>query len=118
MSFKKLDTNLNIHQSLPDQPTLSAEELKEKFDEAGNVIKDFINEHITELEEKGVFKEGETYIYPKKIIANGGIEGDVKGNLEGNAETATTASNCSGNANTATTADSAKSCTRKFINSR
>lgn len=109
MIFKKLDTNLNIHQSLPDQPTLSAEELKEKFDEAGNVIKDFINEHITELEEKGVFKEGETYIYPKKIIANVGIEGNVKGDLEGNA---TTSSSCTGNSATSS------ECTRKFSNSR
>lgn len=109
MSFKRLDTNLNIHQSLPDQPTLSAEELKEKFDEAGNVIKDFINEHITELEEKGVFKEGETYIYPKKIIANGGIEGNVEGNLEGNA---TTSGSCTGNSATSS------ECTRKFSNSR
>lgn len=57
-----------------------------------------------------------------KIIVEGGIEADVKGNLEGNAKTATnanhataanTANTCTGNANTATTANSAKACTRK-----
>ena len=48
-----------------------------------------------------------------KITVNGGIVGNVKGNLEGNAKTATTASSCSGNAVTATTANTAKSCTRQ-----
>lgn len=48
-----------------------------------------------------------------KIIANGGIEGNVKGNLEGNATTADKAKNadsaasCTGNAASATTADTA-----------
>lgn len=54
-----------------------------------------------------------------KIIANGGIEGDLKGDVDGNAKTATTATNatnantsnsCTGNAATAT---SAGKCTRK-----
>lgn len=61
-----------------------------------------------------------------KIIVEGGIEADVKGDLDGNAKTATnatstnyatsagTASSCTGNANTATTANTAKACTRKF----
>lgn len=44
-----------------------------------------------------------------KITVNGGIVGNVKGNLEGNAKTATTSSSCSGNAATATKAGS---CTR------
>lgn len=44
-----------------------------------------------------------------KIIVNGGIEANVKGNLDGNAKTATTASSCTGNAATAT---SAGNCTR------
>lgn len=54
-----------------------------------------------------------------KIIANGGIEGNLKGDVDGNAKTATTATNatnantsnsCTGNAATAT---SASKCTRK-----
>lgn len=52
-----------------------------------------------------------------KITVNGGIVGNVKGNLEGNAKTATTASSCSGNAVTATTANTAKSCTRQCCDS-
>lgn len=42
-----LTDNLNIHQSLPDQPALSAEELKQKFDEAANMIKTYLNETLT-----------------------------------------------------------------------
>lgn len=94
MSFKRIDENLNIHQSLPDQPTLEAQELKQKFDEAANIIKDYINNtFLPELEEKGTFSEGDVYTYTKKILAQGGIEGDVKGNLEGNVT-----GSCSGNA--------------------
>lgn len=68
-----------------------------------------------------------------KLIVNGGIEANVKGTLDGNAKTATTAqtatnagyansagtaSSCTGNSATSTIANSAKSCTRKFCNSK
>lgn len=43
MAFTELTDNLNIISQLPDQPELSADALKEKFDEAGNTIKDYIN---------------------------------------------------------------------------
>lgn len=43
MSLPTLNENLNIHQSLPDQPPLSASELKQKFDEAPNLIKEYLN---------------------------------------------------------------------------
>lgn len=48
MNLPKLTENLNIHQSLEDQPTLSSSELKVKFDEAGNKIKDYINNILIE----------------------------------------------------------------------
>ncbi len=48
MNLPKLTENLNIHQSLEDQPTLSSSELKAKFDEAGNKIKDYINNILIE----------------------------------------------------------------------
>lgn len=48
MNVPKLTENLNIHQSLEDQPTLSSSELKVKFDEAGNKIKDYINNILIE----------------------------------------------------------------------
>lgn len=84
-------------------------------------------EYIDSVTDNLVRKDQDSII-DGKITVNGGIEGDVKGNLEGNAKTATnaskatnadyattagTAGSCTGNANTATTANSAKSCTRK-----
>ena len=47
MALTKLTNNLNIHQSLPDQPTLTATELKQKFDEAADTIKTYINSTLT-----------------------------------------------------------------------
>lgn len=44
MALTELTSNLNIHQSHPDQPALSADELKEDFDKAGNLIKEYLNE--------------------------------------------------------------------------
>lgn len=71
-----------------------------------------IEKHIQEIDNGVAYllKTGGTIT--GKLIANGGIEGNVKGNLDGNAKTATTASSCTGNANTATTANSAGTCTR------
>ena len=46
MALTKLTENLNVHQSLPDKPALSADELKIKFDEAPNKIKDYLNETL------------------------------------------------------------------------
>ena len=43
MSLPTLNENLNIHQSLPDQPALGAEELKKEFDTAPNLIKEYLN---------------------------------------------------------------------------
>ena len=39
----QLETNLNFISSLPDDPTGTTAELKQEFDKAGNVIKNFIN---------------------------------------------------------------------------
>lgn len=47
MALTQLTDNLNVHQSLPDQPALTAEELKQKFDEAANKIKTYINSTLT-----------------------------------------------------------------------
>lgn len=46
MALTPLTENLNVHQSLPDQPALSATELKQKFDEAAGLIKEYINESL------------------------------------------------------------------------
>lgn len=47
MSLTKLTENLNIHQSLPDKPAQTSTELKELFDRAGNIIKQYINNTLT-----------------------------------------------------------------------
>lgn len=52
MSLTKLTENLNKVSSLPDRPTLQSDELKAIFDEAGNSIKDYINEILIEELEK------------------------------------------------------------------
>lgn len=48
MSLTKLTENLNNVSSLPDKPSLQAEELKQEFDKAGNSIKEYINAILTE----------------------------------------------------------------------
>lgn len=52
MSLTKLTDNLNKVSSLPDKPTLQSNELKAVFDEAGNAIKDYINDTLTTEIEK------------------------------------------------------------------
>ena len=51
MALTKLTTNLNNIQALHDKPNtadgLTADGLKEKFDQAGNDIKDYINNTLT-----------------------------------------------------------------------
>lgn len=60
MSLTKLTENLNKVSSLPDKPTLQADELKAIFDEAGNAIKNYINEILTEEIEKLVSDTAKT----------------------------------------------------------
>ena len=52
MALTKLTTNLNNIQALSDKPNtadgLTADELKERFDKAGNDIKTYINNTLTE----------------------------------------------------------------------
>ncbi len=52
MALTKLTTNLNNIQALHDRPNssdgLTADELKERFDKAGNDIKSYINNTLTE----------------------------------------------------------------------
>lgn len=48
MALTKLTDNLNSIQSLPNKPSLEADELKAEFDKAGNLIKEYINEILTE----------------------------------------------------------------------
>ena len=47
MSLTKLTANLNTHQSLADDPSLTPSALKAKWDEAPNAIKTYVNETLT-----------------------------------------------------------------------
>lgn len=52
MGLKELQSNLNTHQNLPDDPGVTADELKVLWDQAPNEIKKYINESLTkELDE-------------------------------------------------------------------
>lgn len=76
MALTELTSNLNIHQSLPDKPALTADELKEEFDRAGNLIKEYLNgsllselnEIITNLQNKDISIDG-TVSSLQKIVA-------------------------------------------------
>ena len=47
MSLTKETDNLNIIQALPDTPTITAEQLKAKFDEGPNALKTYLNNVLT-----------------------------------------------------------------------
>lgn len=54
MSLPKLTENLNKVSSLPEKPTLQSDELQAVFDEAGNVIKEYINDTLTGAIEQSI----------------------------------------------------------------
>lgn len=68
MSLTKLTTNLNNISSLPDKPTLQSDELKQEFDKAGNSIKEYINEILTEEIDKIIANQNKEF--NDKITAN------------------------------------------------
>lgn len=47
--FKKITENVEIHQTLPDTPNLTSEELKKEWDKGSKIIKQAFNELIDEL---------------------------------------------------------------------
>lgn len=59
MELPKFTENLNIISSLADRPAMTADELKKSFDEAGNKIKDFLNNKFLPELEKELKKEME-----------------------------------------------------------
>ncbi len=73
MNLPKLTKNLDIITSLPDQPTETPTELKVKFDEAGNEIKDFINDILISGIQTGVANDIES----AKTAINNNIDGII-----------------------------------------
>ena len=66
MSLPKFNKDVRYHQSNPDKPTMSSEQLKALFDQAGVDIKEYINEVLTE--ELDTLLEGKA----QKMHANSG----------------------------------------------
>lgn len=87
--------------------SIDGEEIYQKF-----------KDYIQSIKENLMLKN-EDNICTGKITVKGGLIGNLKGDVDGNAKTATkansadTSSNCTGNSATATVANSAKQCTRK-----
>lgn len=44
--IERINDNLNVHQSLDDRPSMSASDLKKKWDEPANAIKTYINDTL------------------------------------------------------------------------
>ena len=57
MNLPKLTDNLNIISSLADRPTETTADLKSRFDEAGNIIKNFLNNTFIETLKTELDKE-------------------------------------------------------------
>ena len=52
MSLTKFTENTNVISELPDAPSMSAQEIKAKFDEAGTKIKNYLNNTLTDETEQ------------------------------------------------------------------
>ena len=57
MNLPRFTENVNIHQSLPDQPTLTPTELKIKWDEGVSKIKEFLNDILLPALEDDISEE-------------------------------------------------------------
>ena len=67
MAFTMLNADMSIIQKLADNPTETASELKAKFDEGGEAVKEYLNSvHLPELEtfEQTFFSGGRFAIQP------------------------------------------------------
>lgn len=85
MKLTTLDEDLRIHQKLEDEPNdvggLSAQELKEKFDQAGVTIQKYLNEtHLPEEEQavEDALSEAKTYTDTKvRTLEQGNMKAAV-----------------------------------------
>ena len=59
--MEKFTEDLNIIRSLPDNPALTSDEFKSKFDEAGKKIKEYLNNIVgPEIESRAGEAENDT----------------------------------------------------------
>lgn len=76
MSISRLNKDMSIISALPDSPTLSASELKAKFDEGGKAVQEHINNTlIPEIEWLLEKKQGSIIVC--KNEPSGGEDGDI-----------------------------------------
>lgn len=78
MSIRKMTDDLNIISSLSNRPTETSEALKAKFDEAGNLIKTYLNDILTADTEKEIGEK----VSEVKTQIEGTIE-ELKTEVEG-----------------------------------
>lgn len=77
MSLTKFSGNTNNIQSLPDQPSISASELKAKFDKTGAELKDYINNTLTEEIDLDLDSKADLNNVYNKTQVNEKVEGIV-----------------------------------------
>lgn len=90
MTLSKFTGETNNIQSLPDQPTETAMELKAKFDKTGAELKDYINNTLTEeidtelgnkADSNNVYKKEEVDELTNGIILNENNEGAMRNDI-------------------------------------
>lgn len=73
MSIRPMEGNLNYHSSLPDQPPLTASELKHIWDQGVNDLKDYINDIlIPDMIAEFLSKTGGTL--EQNLVVNGNLQ--------------------------------------------
>ena len=101
MNLSRMTDDLNIIQTLADQPTIDSPALKSKFDEAGNAIKDYINNILTIGIENGTAED----IKAAKNSITNYVDGQLeKVSSEVNSELTTFKTNIENTVNTKITA--------------
>ena len=86
MALTELTENLNTHQSLPNQPALTADELKALWDEAPNAIKNYINQTLTK--ELDRILESKVDKVVGKVLSSNDFTNELKTKLNGIANNA------------------------------
>lgn len=75
--LKKITENVEIHQTLPDTPNLTSEELKKEWDKGSKIIKEKFNELIDLLNDAEVLESKEkiegTILYEDGTGTNGAV---------------------------------------------
>ena len=67
MAFTQITKDMSIIQKLADNPTETAAELKAKFDEGGEAVKEYLNSvHLPELEAEVAGLKGDIWAWRRR----------------------------------------------------